>query len=70
MFQLINPRAVELDLLVDEMTEYYNKLENQKLHNLKEVSIYNNYRGACFTTARSVVRIMQDLCFTRNLSPN
>lgn len=35
--QLISPRAVELDHLVDDMTEYYSKEENQKLHKLKEV---------------------------------
>lgn len=35
--QLISPRAVELDHLVDDMTEYYSKEENRKLHKLKEV---------------------------------
>lgn len=35
--QLITPRAVDLDHLVDDMTEYYNKEENRILHKLKEV---------------------------------
>ncbi|KAK9505538.1 hypothetical protein O3M35_009566 [Rhynocoris fuscipes] len=37
--QLISPRAVELDHLVDNMTEYYENEENRKLHKLNEVSL-------------------------------
>uniref|UniRef100_A0A224XPC3 Putativekinase anchor protein n=1 Tax=Panstrongylus lignarius TaxID=156445 RepID=A0A224XPC3_9HEMI len=36
--QLISPRAVELDHLVDNMTEYYKKEENRELHKLNEVT--------------------------------
>uniref|UniRef100_T1I276 Tudor domain-containing protein n=4 Tax=Rhodnius TaxID=13248 RepID=T1I276_RHOPR len=32
--QLISPRAVELDHLVDNMTDYYKKEENRELHKL------------------------------------
>lgn len=37
--QLISQRGVELDQLVDEMTEYYEKPESKELHALKEISI-------------------------------
>jgi hypothetical protein len=36
-FQVIGPRAVELDHLVDEMTEFYRQDENRELHAIKEV---------------------------------
>lgn len=35
----MSPRGVELDQLVDKMTEYYSKPENLELHALKEVGI-------------------------------
>ncbi|KAL1109972.1 hypothetical protein AAG570_014081, partial [Ranatra chinensis] len=35
--QLISPKAVDLDHLVDDMTEYYSKEENRELHKLTEV---------------------------------
>nr|XP_024216731.1 tudor and KH domain-containing protein homolog isoform X1 [Halyomorpha halys] len=35
--QLITPRSVDLDHLVDDMTEYYSKEENRIMHKLKEV---------------------------------
>ncbi|XP_073991717.1 tudor and KH domain containing protein papi isoform X2 [Rhodnius prolixus] len=37
--QLISPRAVELDHLVDNMTDYYKKEENRELHKLNGITI-------------------------------
>lgn len=37
--QLVSQRGVELDQLVDNMTEYYSKPENQELHTLQEISV-------------------------------
>ncbi|KAJ8972424.1 hypothetical protein NQ317_012442 [Molorchus minor] len=36
--QIVGPKATELDCLVEEMTEYYNKPENRKLHVLENVN--------------------------------
>lgn len=35
--QIVGPKATELDCLVEEMTEYYGKIENRALHVLDEV---------------------------------
>ncbi|CAH0563943.1 unnamed protein product [Brassicogethes aeneus] len=35
--QIVGPKASELDMLVEEMTEYYNKEENRNLHLLDEI---------------------------------
>ncbi|CAG9767375.1 unnamed protein product [Ceutorhynchus assimilis] len=35
--QIVGPKATELDCLVDEMTEYYNKSENRSNHCVKDV---------------------------------
>ncbi|CAG9863106.1 unnamed protein product [Phyllotreta striolata] len=35
--QIVGPKATELDCLVEEMTEYYNKIENRTVHELQEV---------------------------------
>ncbi|KAK3907750.1 Tudor and KH domain-containing protein-like protein [Frankliniella fusca] len=37
--QLVSQRGVELDQLVEDMTEYYSKPENQELHTLQEISV-------------------------------
>lgn len=37
--QVIGPRAVELDHLVEEMTEFYGQEENRECHALKEVTV-------------------------------
>jgi hypothetical protein len=37
LLQVIGPRAVELDHLVEEMTEFYKQEENRECHALKEV---------------------------------
>jgi hypothetical protein len=37
LLQVIGPRAVELDHLVEEMTEFYGQEENRECHALKEV---------------------------------
>jgi hypothetical protein len=37
LLQVIVPRAVELDHLVEEMTEFYSQEENRDCHALKEV---------------------------------
>ncbi|KAJ8942111.1 hypothetical protein NQ318_000706, partial [Aromia moschata] len=36
--QIVGPKATELDCLVEEMTEYYNKPENRKMHLLDHVN--------------------------------
>lgn len=36
-FQVIGPRAVDLDHLVEEMTEFYRNEGNRELHAIKEV---------------------------------
>ncbi|XP_072395955.1 tudor and KH domain-containing protein homolog [Diabrotica undecimpunctata] len=35
--QIVGPKATELDCLVEEMTEYYGKIENRNMHILDEV---------------------------------
>lgn len=35
--QIVGPKATELDCLVEEMTEYYGKIENRNTHLLDEV---------------------------------
>lgn len=35
--QIVGPKATELDCLVEEMTEYYSKEENRKLHVVEDV---------------------------------
>lgn len=35
--QIVGPKATELDLLVEEMTEYYIKEENRELHTLSNI---------------------------------
>lgn len=37
--QIMNDRAVELDQLVDSMTDYYNQQSNQETHHLDEVNV-------------------------------
>lgn len=37
--QIVGPKATELDCLVDEMTDYYNKLENRSQHVLDDVNV-------------------------------
>lgn len=37
--QIVGQKATELDLLVEEMTEYYKKEENKELHTLQKVQI-------------------------------
>lgn len=37
LLQVVGPRAVELDHLVEEMTEFYKQEANRKCHALKEV---------------------------------
>jgi hypothetical protein len=37
LLQVIGPRAVELDHLVEEMTEFYRQEENRECHALQEV---------------------------------
>lgn len=36
--QIVGPKAVELDYLLNDMTEYYSKPENQLMHILDEVN--------------------------------
>lgn len=36
--QVVSPRAIDLDKLVTEMTEYYSNEENRELHELKKVT--------------------------------
>ncbi|XP_018576864.1 tudor and KH domain-containing protein homolog isoform X2 [Anoplophora glabripennis] len=36
--QIVGPKATELDCLVEEMTDYYNKQENRKLHILENIN--------------------------------
>lgn len=36
--QIVGPNANELDQLVEEMTDYYKKLENQQLHALTDIA--------------------------------
>ena len=36
-FKVIGPQVVELDHLVEEMTEFYKQEENREWHALKEV---------------------------------
>jgi hypothetical protein len=40
--QVIIPRAVELDHLVEELTEFYSQEENRDCHALKEVQQQDN----------------------------
>lgn len=42
-FQVVSPRAIQLDKLVTEMTEYYSDKENRELHQLDKVSSVNYY---------------------------
>lgn len=42
-FQVVSPRAIQLDKLVTEMTEYYSDKENRELHQLDKVSSVNSY---------------------------
>ncbi|XP_019875446.2 tudor and KH domain-containing protein homolog [Aethina tumida] len=37
--QIVGPKASELDMLVEEMTEYYNKEDNRNLHVLDSVKV-------------------------------
>ncbi|XP_049801128.1 tudor and KH domain-containing protein homolog [Schistocerca nitens] len=37
--QLVGQHAVELDHLVEEMTQYYSKEENQEIHRVNEISV-------------------------------
>lgn len=57
-FQVIGPRAVDLDHLVEEMTEFYRTEENRELHAIKEVqngeilfvnTAHSNWGGCCWT---------------------
>ncbi|RZF47176.1 hypothetical protein LSTR_LSTR004885 [Laodelphax striatellus] len=37
--QVISPKSVKLDHLVDQMTDYYNTPENKELHTIKELDV-------------------------------
>ena len=39
LLQVIGPQAVELDHLVEEMTEFYRQEENRECHALQEVQL-------------------------------
>lgn len=41
--QMIGSSTVELDRLIEQMTEYYSKIENKKQHKLSEVSVFLIY---------------------------
>lgn len=37
--QIVGPKATQLDLLVEEMTEYYSKKENREAHVLSIIQV-------------------------------